>query len=141
MRIMPFMKRKKGVQFAGFGLDTGGGGSVNFSTDEQITTQKWIDGKPIYVKTFVDTNGSSPTVITGVSNVDTVVDYTAYQHRRYGDFEGYFLTGSQISTSAYVNLVLEKMSNNTLRYETYANEGGWVFIKNVVTVYYTKTTD
>ena len=27
MRIMPFMKRKKGVQFAGVGLDTGGGGN------------------------------------------------------------------------------------------------------------------
>lgn len=26
MRIMPFMKRKKGLQFAGIGLDTGGGG-------------------------------------------------------------------------------------------------------------------
>ena len=26
MRIMPFMKRKKGVQFAGIGLETGGGG-------------------------------------------------------------------------------------------------------------------
>ena len=26
MRIMPFMKRKKGIQFAGVGLDTGGGG-------------------------------------------------------------------------------------------------------------------
>lgn len=141
MRIMPFMRRKNGVQFAGVGLDIGSGGSFNFSTDEQVTTQKWIDGKPIYVKTFVDTNGSSPTVITGVSNVDTVVEYTAYQHRRYGDFEGFFLTGSQTSSSAYVNLVLEKMSDNTLRYETYVNEGGWVFIKNVVTVYYTKTTD
>ena len=28
MRIMPFMKRKKGIQFAGAGLDTGGGGGV-----------------------------------------------------------------------------------------------------------------
>lgn len=27
MRIMPFMKRKKGIQFAGVGLDEGGGGS------------------------------------------------------------------------------------------------------------------
>lgn len=26
MRIMPFMKRKKGIQFAGAGLDSGGGG-------------------------------------------------------------------------------------------------------------------
>lgn len=26
MRIMPFMKRKKGIQFAGVGLETGGGG-------------------------------------------------------------------------------------------------------------------
>lgn len=28
MRIMPFMKRKKGVQFAGIGLDAGGGGGT-----------------------------------------------------------------------------------------------------------------
>lgn len=27
MRSLPFMKRKKGIQFAGVGLDTGGGGS------------------------------------------------------------------------------------------------------------------
>lgn len=141
MRIMPFMRRKNGVQFAGVGLDIGSGGSFNFSTDEQVTTQKWTDGKPIYVKTFVVTNGSSPMVLQGVSNVDTVVDYTAYQHRRYGVIEGFFLTGTQVGSSAYFNLVLEKMSDNTLRYESDANEGGWVFIKNVVTVYYTKTTD
>lgn len=30
MRIMPFMKRKKGVQFAGIGLDTGGGGGGSY---------------------------------------------------------------------------------------------------------------
>ena len=28
MRIMPFMKRKKGIQFAGVGLDSGGGGGT-----------------------------------------------------------------------------------------------------------------
>ena len=30
MRIMPFMKRKKGIQFAGVGLDTGGGGGGTY---------------------------------------------------------------------------------------------------------------
>lgn len=30
MRIMPFMKRKKGVQFAGIGFDTGGGGGGSY---------------------------------------------------------------------------------------------------------------
>lgn len=30
MRIMPFMKRKKGVQFAGIGLDTDGGGGGSY---------------------------------------------------------------------------------------------------------------
>ena len=30
MRIIPFMKRKKGVQFAGIGLDTGGGGGGSY---------------------------------------------------------------------------------------------------------------
>ena len=31
MRIMPFMKRKKGVQFAGTGLDIGGGGTTDYT--------------------------------------------------------------------------------------------------------------
>ena len=29
MRIMPFMKRKKGIQFAGVGIDSGGGGGLS----------------------------------------------------------------------------------------------------------------
>lgn len=50
MRIMPFMKRKNGVQFAGVGLDAGGGGGggsrLIFSTEEtQVGT---FLGSPLY---------------------------------------------------------------------------------------------
>ena len=31
MRVMPFMKRKKGVQFAGVGLDAGGSGTTDYT--------------------------------------------------------------------------------------------------------------
>ena len=36
MRITPFMKRKKGVQFAGIGLDTGGGSSLPIASTTTI---------------------------------------------------------------------------------------------------------
>lgn len=36
MRIMPFMKRKKGVQFAGIGLDTGGDSSLPIASTSTV---------------------------------------------------------------------------------------------------------
>lgn len=41
MRIMPFMKRKKGVQFAGVGLDTGGGGTTDY---DELSNKPQIGG-------------------------------------------------------------------------------------------------
>ena len=47
MRIMPFMKRKKGIQFAGVGLDTGGGGSLPIASDTTLGGVKIGDGLSI----------------------------------------------------------------------------------------------
>lgn len=45
----------------------GGGGGVNYSTEEQATGLKWIDGSAIYQKTFdlnVSESGSTSTLLT-----------------------------------------------------------------------------
>ena len=47
MRIMPFMKRKKGIQFAGVGLDTGGGGSLPIASENTLGGVKIGDGLSI----------------------------------------------------------------------------------------------
>lgn len=86
MRIMPFMKRKNGVQFAGVGLDTGGGGggslpiasdqtlggvktgyNMSCDSDGVLTANIWdfdtvekrigtYNGKPLYRKKFTGLN-------------------------------------------------------------------------------------
>ena len=51
-------------------------GGINYSTEEQDTGLKWIDGKTIYQKTFGASGGSytSPISIAhGISNIDTIV--------------------------------------------------------------------
>lgn len=48
MRIMPFMKRKKGVQFAGIGIDSGGGGSsIPIASPQTLGGVKIGDGLSI----------------------------------------------------------------------------------------------
>lgn len=98
MRIMPFMKRKKGLQFAGIGLDTGGGGSlpiaspatlgaiktgatvetdangvcdvsIPISTSEFYTGLKWTDGKKIYGKNY--SLASMPTEYTKLDDLNS----------------------------------------------------------------------
>lgn len=50
----------------------------SYSTTEQKTGGTWIDGRPIYKKTFSFTTNSShasTTVQHGISNLDVIVDY------------------------------------------------------------------
>lgn len=55
----------------------GGGGGVSYSTEEQDTGLTWIDGSPIYQKTF--DCGAAPSnnlleVAHGITGIDFVVD-------------------------------------------------------------------
>lgn len=72
MRIMPFMKRKNGVQFAGIGLDTGGGGSLPIASDQILGG----------VKTGYNMSCDSNGVLTAnIWNFDTV-------EKRIGTYHG-----------------------------------------------------
>ena len=43
-RLLPFLNKQS--------EDSGGGSSEEYSTEEQVIG-KWIDGKPVYQKTFI----------------------------------------------------------------------------------------
>lgn len=71
---------------AGTWIDAGGGGGLDYSTVEQNTGVKWIDGKYIFVKTF-DIAGaqySSPSYVT----IATVPDMDLLIHAQCVVYEG-----------------------------------------------------
>ena len=62
----------------------GAGGGVDYSTDEQDTGLKWIDGSAIYQKTFdvqSITLGSWVQIAHGISNLGTVIDFSGIIYR------------------------------------------------------------
>lgn len=110
--------------------------NMDYSTSEQDTGCKWIDGKPIYKKT-VDTgalpNNTSKQVAHGVSNLDIIVSLS-------GSAKGgttqitlpYVDTTANASVGAYVG-------GDYIRIFTSSNRSD--FTTSHVTLYYTKTTD
>lgn len=103
----------------------GGGGSSlpNYSTVEQKTGQKWIDGSEIYVKVF---HNLSTALVAGQA-VDTMVDISYVSKILYG----FSRANDEIT---YVPTAIYKI-NNTLQLLGYQTGN---VIKTVI-LYYTKT--
>lgn len=63
------------------GGDTPGGG-VDYSTEEQDTGIKWLNGSPIYVKSFtelsVETNGTTWVTLAAIDGLSMVLSVDAY---------------------------------------------------------------
>ena len=105
-----------------------------YTTTEQDTGKKWIDGKTIYQKTITGTTAASAGINNLVENIDSFVDVS-----------GYVITdaaGTQLSTPFFVN-----GSNFIAFYKTDAGNlalvvsGTTLTSKDyVVTVQYTKPT-
>lgn len=73
---------KLGIEGTVFEVPSGGGGSsggINYSTTEQRTGQKWIDGKDIYQITIPNISISSQNMQTDLTSlsIDNVIDYKA----------------------------------------------------------------
>ena len=111
----------------------------NYSTGEQVIG-KWIDGKPLYRKTYVETlsskledNGSGTQyfIHPGITNVDDVVSMT-------GTIDNYQLP--YIFKDANTSINYYNKNNNVIVlniYKTYWTEGA----KIKLTMEYTKSTD
>lgn len=116
-------------------INAGGIGDNNYSTEERIVGT-WIDGKPIYKRTFTGTVSGTQTGLSGItaSSVSKLLRVEGYVQKN--NWGGYAI-GSYISGQAYGGVfinygtgVLDLYSPSTVVGGTYD-----------VTLYYTKTTD
>lgn len=119
----------------------GGGPSlVDYSITEQNTGRKWIDGKPIYQKTFVPTapatswEGINNSVDVSGLNIDNLINTEAPgQNINNGNYFLLDMVSDQTNT-----IVLEPTKSNILVYLGNGNAPARVFN---FTIWYTKTTD
>ena len=114
----------------GGGGSSGGGGGIDYSTTEQDTGLKWIDGKPIYQKTFslAFTSNFLSVDLTAL-NIDSVVKIEGGVCDSSG---GYIPFGYENATSIYTASSTTMSVNNS--YNGSRPNGN-------ATIYYTKTTD
>lgn len=110
------------------------GGGVDYSTTEQNTGLKWIDGKPIYQRTFnpnitLTTTGQS---VMAMTDIDTIVEVKPL-----------LVKGGNQCQSPYspsdAFVTWQATSGNLLFYITGQHYNDAVL--KYVTVLYTKTTD
>lgn len=107
--------------------------SRSYSTEEVNTGEKWIDGKPIYKKTWYSpTNWADNTVLGNIDNLDTFIK--AVSTSQYSD--GAWYTNYEISGTSNFASVLANGDVMVHRIGGFANN-----LKAHVTVKYTKTTD
>ena len=104
--------------------------NINYSTTEQNTGRKWIDGRDIYQKTFDLTIGST----SGLQafNVDLPCDFCIHTEE---SIMGEGERGVTVwATSAYI--ILSTVGNNVIEY--YLGSSNYVGKHIYITVYYCK---
>ena len=115
---------------------------MDYSTSEQDTGRKWIDGKPIYQKTIntgtLPQNGATTSVDISSLSVDIVVDYrgmawaSASKNFRVIPFVGESMN-NMLRVDIQGGTALRIVSTTSSDWGNYGN--------SYVTLWYTKTTD
>lgn len=111
---------------------------INYSTTEQNTGLKWIDGKDIYQKTLQFVANDTLVNIADL-NIDNVVDYKGLwrsSNNNLYPLDTLALWASQTSNSYFSRLVF---NDDISGVKIVVN--GWTFASGFITLYYTKTTD
>ena len=107
-------------------------GGINYSITEQDTGLKWIDGKPIYQKTFEHISSNTDIDISGL-NIDRVVSIDGVVEFTSGTVYALNIHGSA-DYNVYTDL---KKVEGKLKVVV----NGWTASNIDVTIKYTKTTD
>lgn len=115
--------------------------ATTYSTDE-IRVGTWIDGKPIYKKTYItNENTGSSTVDISTLNAKEIMDYNSvcyrkgtnndYEHPYYAGADDYFRVffRTNSASSDYPTSIQYRIASS---YSSF---------KITTTIYYTKTTD
>ncbi len=112
-----------------------------YSTEEQWTGQKWIDGSKIYHKTV-----SFPVATTGfgnrshsIANIENVVDYKVVAYVAGGD--KFYVSPVNYYDSATSGVFYSTQFWVTKTHIEWANNTSWPGYRFYATIYYTKTTD
>ncbi len=107
-------------------------GGVDYSTTEQNTGRKWIDGKDIYQKTYAIDITSSQTGTVLISDYDYIVNIDAVLNNEFFAFPIFTL-----SSSSYLVAFVDKETNLlTVMRDNDSKHVGIAY----VTMYYTKPT-
>lgn len=106
--------------------------AIDYSTTEQNTGLKWIDGKPIYQKTFNVSANSYADIST--LNIDKVVSSDGIMELTGGVFYHLNIYGESTYLAYYETDVTNGRINTTVG-------SGWTATNITVTLMYTKTTD
>lgn len=107
----------------------------NFSTEEQNTGLKWIDGKDLYQKTYVFTTSSGYQLVTlNVNNIETMFIKNAFIRTNTEVAVLGSYRGSSPSAEEFIGLL--NVSNKSFDYRCGSNLIGGT---GVVTILYTKT--
>lgn len=114
------------------GGGSSGGGGIDYSTTEQNTGLKWVDGKPIYQKTF------------DIPATDTYIDLTSLSIDNFVRVDGLIKTTSNAVLGVFASAMPNYACNLEIDYHNMRMQllmGGWTFASGYATIYYTKTTD
>ena len=107
----------------------------NYSTGEIRTTEKWIDGKPIYRKTVTFTNSADQSAVStsiGVSNINEILKYEGFSKTSSGIF---------VPINYYNGTNYACCQADTANISYQSSFTGLASRSVYVTLYYTKTTD
>lgn len=106
-----------------------------YSTEEVKTGEKWIDGKPIYKKTFTitPTSTSQTTYKHNIANVDVIwLDGDSFLHVGNASIPANYFRNSSVYIYTHVD---------SLNIIGLVSAEGWLNVPMQITVKYTKTTD
>lgn len=114
---------------------------MNYSTSEQDTGCKWIDGKPIYKKTIntgtLPQNGAIASVDISSLSVDIVVDYRGIAYSSAKNFRILPFVGESMNNM----LRADVQGGSTLRIGSTTDSDWGNYDNSYITLWYTKTTD
>lgn len=122
------------------------GNAMSYSTSEQDTGKRWIDGKKIYQKTFTGTitisgGGASITKAMGISNFGDLIDIRGIAGYKNSNTDYGFMSIPQAFTDTFravfalnkysgnITITVSGDSNSALNNQSYK-----------ITIWYTKTT-
>lgn len=114
----------------------GSGANIDYSTEEQYTGKKWIDGKKIYQKSY-SREGAISTSGTVIDTIDDLYELINVDLVTCGTQRDLWLSTSS-SSNNYSMRVEYIIASHDIRLRTDSN---WTNPKVNVTIYYTKVSD